>query len=78
MTTAFLANIRLIADSMDVNGLPGLGDDALAYAGSATWDMWQNHVPELLRAHWDKLSEESRLCVYLTAKSVTNYVPIIH
>lgn len=73
MTPAQLANIQIVADSMDFGGLPKLDDDAVAYAGSATWSMWQNHVPEILRAHWTWLSEEARICVYLATKSVTIY-----
>lgn len=75
MTEAQLANIRLVADAMTFNGLPNLGDDAMAYAGSATWDDWRNHVPQVLVAHWEWLSQEARLCVYLTARVVTAYNP---
>jgi hypothetical protein len=73
MTPAQLANIRLVVDSMEFNGLPDLGDEAMIHAEAAAWDMWKNHVPEILRVHWAWMSEESRLCVYLTTKAFTAY-----
>ena len=78
MTQAQLANIRLIADSMQVSGMPSLGDDALIYQGSAQWDDWRNHVPKILAEKWAWLSEEARLCIYVTAHQVTTYNPLGH
>ena len=73
MTPAQIANLRCITDVTEISGLPCLDDDAVNYAGSATWDDWRNHVPQILIHQWRALSEEARLCVYLTAKQVTVY-----
>ena len=50
-----------------------LGDDALIYAGSATWDDWRNHVPDAVRAVWPVLDRAARAAAYLTANAVTAY-----
>lgn len=52
---------------------PNLGDDALLYAGSATWEDWRNHIPNSVRHAWKSLSDESRLVAFLIAKSFTHY-----
>ncbi len=48
-------------------------DDLMIYAGSAMWGDWENHVPGVVRMVWPKLSRESRLAVFLTAKQFTAY-----
>ena len=73
MSETYLKQLRIVANEMDEAGPPDLSDDAMIYAGSATWDMWQNHVPNIVRNMWVLLSEESRLAVYMTAKQVTTY-----
>lgn len=48
-----------------------LSDDALIYAGSATWNDWRNHVPEAVRSSWASIDRVGRAAVFLTAKAVT-------
>lgn len=52
---------------------PHTSDDALIYAGSATWDDWRNHVPQVVRSVWKDLPMVARLAVLITAKSFTMY-----
>ena len=62
------AAAKMMSDEAD-----HLRDDALAYAGSATWEMWENHVPQILVALWLQLSPQARLAVFITAKQFTTY-----
>lgn len=71
MTAAQLANLEIVADAMEIAGLPDLGSDALLYAGSAAWDRWENHIPQVVAQLWPCMSYEARLCVYLTAKVIS-------
>lgn len=73
MNEKYLAQLRNVVNSMEESTPPDLGDDALIYANAATWEMWQNHVPDMIRSMWPLLCEETRLAVYMTAKSVTGY-----
>lgn len=73
MNEVYLKQLRTIAKAMDDVSDPDLGDDALIYAGSATWEQWQNHVPGILRSMWPLLDEPARLAVYITAKQFTTY-----
>lgn len=76
MNEVYLKQLRTVAEAMDETGQPDLSDDALIYAGSATWDMWQNHVPVIIRCMWPLLDQQSRLVAYITAKQVTTYKSI--
>lgn len=73
MPEVYLRQLCTVANETDPTGAPDLSDDALVYAGSATWEMWQNHVPGIVRSMWPLFDEEARLAVYLTAKAMTNY-----
>lgn len=58
-----------VALKIDELSYPDLGDnDALAYRGSATCDMWQNWVPEGLAILWPRIPHYARICVYIMAK----------
>ncbi len=48
-----------------------LNDDALLYAGSATWEMWENHIPIIGVQLWAELSMETRAMLFIMAKSVS-------
>jgi len=61
----------LIADSLDLAGMPPLDGDSLQYAGAATWEKWENHIPQVLIQLWPYMTYEAKLCVYVTAKSFT-------
>ncbi len=61
----------LVALARELNA--DLSNDALIYAGSATWEQWQAHVPTGVILEWHKLSREARAAVFLTAHSVTMY-----
>ena len=71
MPEVYLRQLREICHAMVPS--PNLGDEALSYSGSATWDRWENHVPAAIFAMWPVLSEETRLAVFLTAESATHY-----
>jgi hypothetical protein len=73
MHETYLKQLRTVAAAMDESGAPDLSDDALICAGSATWDMWQNHVPGIIRSMWPLFDEQSRLVAYITAKQVTTH-----
>lgn len=73
MAEVYLKQLREVATAMDEAGAPDLSDDALIYAGSAVWGMWQNHVPGIIRSMWPLLDEQSRLVAYVTAKQTTTY-----
>ena len=72
MTQADIAMVVAAQAQFGCGVLP-LQDDSLTYAGSATWDDWENHVPEVVRQAWTELSMQARLAVLLTAKHVTTY-----
>jgi hypothetical protein len=73
MNEIYFNQLREMAAAINDGTPPNLGPDALIYAGSATWDRWENHVPVGLRSMWPLLGEESRLAVFLTAKAFTAY-----
>jgi hypothetical protein len=73
VSEVYLKQLRTVAEAMDECGAADLSDDALIYAGSATWDMWQNHVPGIICSMWPLLDEQSRLVAYITAKQFTTY-----
>lgn len=74
MSEVYFRQLRNVAAAMnDDAGQPDLGDDALIYSGSATWDMWQNHVPQIVVSMWPLFDEETRYAVYVTAKQFTTY-----
>lgn len=50
-----------------------LSDDALLHAGSATWEMWQNHVPVAVMQAWSSLNEETRAAVFLCCMSIAGW-----
>lgn len=50
-----------------------IGPDALIYAGSKTWEDWQNHIPQNVAKEWASLSEETRLVAFLMAQSVAHW-----
>ena len=62
-----IAMLRQITANADVS------DDALIYAGSATWEDWRNHVPVAVRMVWKDLSEETRRAVWSTCFAVTGW-----
>ncbi len=45
-----------------------LSDDALIYAGSATVEMWQNHVTQMQLAMWPTMDQYERAAVFLQAR----------
>ncbi len=44
--------------------------DACIYAGSATCDQWQCHVPQIVAVAWPHMSVAMRAVVFLTAMQV--------
>ena len=47
-----------------------LSDDTLIYAGAATWEQWENHIPPVAVKLWPELSMESRALLFIMAESV--------
>jgi len=50
-----------------------IGPDALIYQGSATWEVWQNHIPQNVAKEWATLSEETRLVAFLMAQLIAHW-----
>lgn len=73
MHETYLKQLRQVASELG-GGEAEIGDDALLYAGSATWEMWQNHVPNIVRSMWPMLDEQTRLVAYVTAKRIASSV----
>jgi len=66
--------MAIVAEAMCNGTTPDLtNDDTLIYAGSATWEDWENHVPAIVRSVWPHLSMQARLAVFITAKQFTTY-----
>lgn len=70
MSEVYLKQLRTIADGLSFTGKAEIGDDALTYADSATWEMWQNHVPGIVKSLWPVMDEQSRLVAYVTAQRI--------
>lgn len=51
--------------------LGDLGDDAMLYPESRTWEDWQNHVSIEVRHAWESLPTVARACVVIQATSMT-------
>ncbi len=65
--------VEILTIAADAHADCDIGDNALVYAGSCTWDRWQNHVPMAVQSVWKSLPKSARLGVFLTAKAVTHY-----
>jgi hypothetical protein len=65
--------LRLVANAQCIDRMADTSDDAIIYAGSATWDMWQCHLPMAIQCLWKDLSQESRLVAFLIANAITHF-----
>lgn len=68
-----LPDVEAIALLRQITANADVSDDALIYAGSATWQDWRNHVPIAVRMVWKDLSEETRRAVWSTCFAVTGW-----
>ena len=68
-----LVSLRIAATAIAGPGGVRIEDGVLVYAGSAQWAEWENHLPMIVRQVWPNLSEESRLALFIMAKSFSMY-----